>query len=57
MLGKEVGVIYTTSELIELIHIHETHGPVDKQQSLAIEGAIKYKDLFVEVLLKKKSFS
>ena len=46
-LGQELGTIYTTDRLIALLNIHEKHGVVDSQQSLALAGALQYRDMQV----------
>lgn len=53
VLGAELGTIYTTDRLIALLHIHQEHGVVDSQQSLALAGALQYKDMHVSEVMTK----
>jgi metal transporter CNNM len=50
-LGKELGTIYSTQELITMLKLHEESDVVDKQQSNALIGALQYKDMLVSEVM------
>lgn len=50
-LGKELGTIYSTQELVTMLKLHEESDVVDKQQSNALIGALQYKDMLVSEVM------
>jgi len=50
-LGKELGTIYSQTELLTMLKLHEESNVVDRDQSKALEGALKYKDMLVSEVM------
>lgn len=51
VLGDELGTIYSNTELIKLMRIHEREGQLDGEQGRALEGALRYKDMLVKEVM------
>ena len=51
MLGRELGTIYSKSELSKLLEIQVRDGAMDSKTGTAMTGALKYQDIKVEEVM------
>jgi len=52
MLGRELGTLYSKSELSMLLEIQVREGGMDKDTVIAMRGALKYQDVAVQEVMK-----
>lgn len=48
LLGRELGTIYSKSEMSKLLEIHAQSGQLNKDEEKAMRGALQYQDMKVE---------
>mmetsp|Transcript_11946 Transcript_11946/g.24148 ORF Transcript_11946/g.24148 Transcript_11946/m.24148 type:complete len:192 (+) Transcript_11946:55-630(+) len=51
LLGQELGTIYNSNELVTMVELHRQSNVVDNDQSNALVGALKYKDMLVSEVM------